>query len=321
MKTNKNFFESFDKTLVYFKLFDKVENPKACMLIIHGMVEHSKRYENFAKFLNKNDIVVLTFDLRAHGKTVGDAEKVGHYDGDLFADCTKDAICFSNFLREKYPALPLVVLGHSYGSFVLQSYVENYPDFDMAIFSGSANMKGILPGLALCISKLTRTFKGKDAKAKLIHKLTLGQYGKDFENGNWLTRDKKIFEDYVADPFCGNMCSANFYVSMFKGIKGIYKKKNLKKLPLTKPFFIISGAQDEVGGKGNLVKKLEALYTKQGVKQVEMKLYEDARHEILNETNRKEVYQDILNFVESHLKECKKKVIKKRKEFYDEALK
>lgn len=320
MKTNKNFFESFDKNLIYFKLYDKVEKPKACMLIIHGMVEHSKRYETFAKFLNKNGIVVCTFDLRAHGKTVGDAEKVGHYDGDLFADCVKDAIFLSNFLKEKFN-LPLVVLGHSYGSFVLQSYVQNYDNFDMAIFSGSANMQGILPSLALCIAKMTKTFKGKDAKAKMINKLTLGGYAKGFEDGNWLTRDKKIFDAYQADPFCGNMCSANFYVSMFKGLKNIYKKKNLKKVVKTKPFLLASGAEDPVGGKEKLVKKLQKLYNDLGVKSVEIKLYEGARHEILNEINKKEVFEDIVTFVDNHLAECKKKIIKKRKEFYDESLK
>lgn len=321
MKTNKNFFESFDKTLIYYKLYDKVENPKACVLILHGMVEHSKRYETFAKFLNKNGIVVLTFDLRAHGKTVQDAEKVGHYESDLFGDCIRDAGLFCDFLKEKYPYVPLVVLGHSYGSFVLQSFVENYQNFDMAIFVGSANMKGILPGLALSIAKITCTFKGKDAKAKMINNLTMNSYAKNFEDGNWLTRDNKIFENYKQDEFCGNICSANFYVSMFKGIKGIYKKSNLLKVPKTKPFLILSGSCDPVGGNGKLVLKLEKLYQKLGVKTVEMKLYDGARHEILNETNKQEVFDDVLNFVEKHIKENKKSVVKKRKEFYDQALK
>ena len=299
----EKYIESYDKKEIFTRLWDDVKNPRGVVMIIHGMVEHTKRYENFANFLNKKGYITFAWDLRAHGQTVKNAEDVGKYHGDLFEDCVCDAMYFANMLNEKYH-LPLVVLGHSYGSFVLQRFVQVYQNFSLAIFSGSASMKGNASvSMGLMVARMIKSFKGKDAKAKAIYKLTFGNYGKNFENGNWLTRDQKIFDEYNKDEFCGNVCSANFYVSMFSNMKRVYKKENLEQVVKDKPFLIISGDKDPVGGDGALVQKLKELYDKLGVQDVQIKLYKDARHEILNETNKEEVFNDILNFCNKYIKE------------------
>ncbi len=291
------YVESFDKTQVFFRLYDKVESPKGMVLLIHGMVEHSARYDAFSRYLNKNGFVVLTYDQRSHGQTVKVAEDVGKYRGDLFEDCVCDAMFFANLLNEKYK-LPLIFLGHSYGSFVLQRVIERYKNYSGAVFVGSACMaKSFEVNFGLFVAKLTKFFFGKDAKAKLIYKSSFKNYEKNFEDGNWLTRDTKIFEAYKNDPYCQQICSANFYYSFFKNLKLTYKKEALSQIEKDKPILILSGTKDPVGKFGKLVVKLENQYKSLGVKDVQMKLFNEGRHEILNETNRDEVWQTVVDFL------------------------
>ncbi|MBR1925715.1 MAG: alpha/beta hydrolase [Clostridia bacterium] len=293
----EEFIKSFDKTKIFTYTYDKVKNPKGVILIVHGMAEHAKRYSEFAEFLNKNSYIVFCFDLRAHGKTANGIENLGKYKDDLFEHSVCDIMFFSNYLHEKYN-LPLYVLGHSFGSFLLQRYIEIYQNYDAVIFSGSANMKNQLSvSLGLMVARMTKLFCGKNHPAKMIAKLSFGSYEKHFENKNWLTSDEKIFEEYQKDDYCGFVCSANFYCSFFKNLKKIYKYENLAQINCDKPMLILSGAKDAVGGFGKLAKKLKNLYEKIGVKNINFKLYDEMRHEILNETNKQEVFDDILNFL------------------------
>ena len=309
-----NFLKSFDGAEIFYRLWDKVEKPKGVFMIIHGMVEHTGRYEDFAKFLNKNGYIVFAWDLRAHGKTAGEPNKVGKYAGDLFADCVEDAIFFADMLLKKYK-LPLIVFGHSYGSFVLQSFIQQYNEHSMAIFSGSANMKksGSV-GMGLIVAKMSRFFMGKDAPAHMIYKMSFQEYGKDFPKGNWLTRDDEIWTKYNNDPFCGNVCSTNFYCSMFENLKRLYIPENLQNIDKNIPLLIVSGALDPVGKQGLLPTQLKKLYDGQGVKEVQLNLFKDCRHEILNETNKAEIWKYIVDFCNSHIsKKPTKKATPKKK--------
>ncbi len=308
--TGAKYVDSFDGAKIYTRLWDETTNPKGVVLIIHGMSEHSLRYDEFAKFLNKNNYVCFAFDLRAHGKTSVSTRALGKYDGDLFMDSVNDAIFFSHLLNELYPSLPLLVFGHSFGSFILQRYIEIYDKYKGVIFCGSANMKGDFSvSMGLVVSSFARAFCGKGKKAKLIARLSFGSYAKHFENGNWLTRDEKVFQKYNKDEYCGFICSHNFYYSFFKNLKKIYKKDNLAQINKHKPMMIISGSQDPVGGFSKLATKLNTLYENLGVKLRKFKIYEGARHELLNETNKQEVFDDILDYLDK----CTKKSVERRK--------
>lgn len=295
-ESREKFLQSFDQKKIFCRVWDDVKNPKATIMILHGMVEHSKRYEAFAQFLNEKNYIVFACDLRGHGKTVGDANLVGKYDGDIFKDNVQDAIFFANALIEKYK-LPLIVLGHSYGGFLLQSFIEQYDRHSLAIFSGSANMqKDSGLGMGLAVAGITRFFCGKNAPAKLIYNLSFKKYGKQFKNGNWLTGDNRVWQEYQKDAFCGNICSANFYYSMFKNIKKGYKEENLNNIDKNKPLLIISGDLDPVGKEGLLAARLKALYDNLGVKKVNFKLFKDCRHEILNETKKQTIWKYLSDY-------------------------
>ena len=297
-------FNGFNDDGIFVRIWKNVKSPKGVILLTHGMVEHSLRYNEFGKFLNKNGYILVVPDLRGHGKTAGAPEKVGQYDGDMFKDIVRDNIKLADNLLRQYN-LPLIVAGHSYGSFITQYFIQNYHNHSAVILIGSSCFKGKLDHkLGKLVADTTALFCGKDAKAKMIYKMTFGNYGKGLENGNWLTHDKQIFDDYQTDPFCGNVCSAQFYRSFFGALKKLYTTAGLNMVDKDKPILITSGEKDPVGGKNHKdVDNLAPLFQKAGVKDVTYKLWKNGYHEILNETFRQDVFEYILNWINEKLAE------------------
>ncbi len=272
--------------------WENVLKPKGIVQIIHGMQEHAKRYDDFAKFLNGKGYVVFASDLRGHGETINDVEKQGFSEGDIFEEIVNDQIIISNTLKEKYN-LPLYVVGHSFGSFVTQMYMTKCNIADKIVLSGSTYTRNLSFKFGNLVAHINGAVVGKNKTAKFLEKNSFGAYGKKFKNGNWLTRDEEIFEAYKLDPYCGHPFPYSFYKSMFSGVAKNYK--DIDKIRSDVKILIISGDSDPVGGYGKLVTKLYNVYRKQGLN-VQCKLYNGARHEILNETNKVEVYDDVLNF-------------------------
>ena len=295
----QDFYESFDKEKIFIYVWDNVKNPKGIVQIFHGMAEHAGRYEDFAKFLNKNGYIVVADDHRAHGKTAGSPDKVGLYSlsSNLFYDTFIDELRISKALVKEYN-LPLYVFGHSYGSFLCQAYIEKSSYYSKAIICGSALMKDRFDvKMGKLVSLLTMKCKGKDAPAKLVAKLSFGKYDKQVKKGSWLNTDENEVKKYYQDPYCGKIMSAKFYVDFFRTFDWVYKKSYMSKIDKSKPLLIISGKNDPVGSMGKSVKKLFKFYLSYDLN-VKMKQYENARHEILNEPIKETVYQDILNFIE-----------------------
>ncbi|MDE6060979.1 MAG: alpha/beta hydrolase, partial [Clostridia bacterium] len=177
-------------------------------------------------------------------------------------------------------------------------YIEECKEHTGAILSGSAMMKGALLNTGAAIIGLQYKLCGGEKVGKLANTLSFGSYNKPFKKEKmeyaWLSRDKEQVKKYTLDEQCGWVMSTAFFKWFFTGLKTSYKKANLAKIDKNKPIGIFSGDKDPVGGNGKLVKKLEKQYKNLGVKDVTMKLYPDARHEILNEINNQEVYADVL---------------------------
>lgn len=297
-------FESFDKTIIQCYLWDEARNPKAVVQIVHGMAEHARRYDDFAQFLNKNGYIVFADDHRAHGNTEKETS-LGYHAGDIFNDSVKDEIAITKYLKETY-SLPVVIVGHSYGSFLTQNYIQkNSNEIAGAILSGSAYMKGALVSLGLFVANLNGLVAKKNKKSELLNKLSFGAYNKPFKKDGtefaWLSRDKEQVKKYIFDNQCGYVMSVGFYKSFFKGLKGTYSDEGLNAIRKDLPIAIYSGSQDPVGNSGKLVKKLFEMYKGLNIEKVDMKIYENARHEILNETNNKEVYADFLKSIDGFI--------------------
>lgn len=290
-------FSSHDGEKIYMYLWADVKEPKGVVQLVHGMSEHMDRYTEFAQRLNAAGYIVVGDDHRAHGKTAGELEKVGQTGiGDLFTKTVKDIQFISANTKNTYPDLPYFIIGHSYGSFLLQRYLElSSRTVDGAILMGTALMKGFNISLGRFLNKFTK--KNKDAT--LFKKMTFDKYDKMFEGEKaWLSRNLKVGEAYKQDPFCTQPYSYAFYRSLFYGLKVTYRKNELEKIDEKLPIVIMSGTADPVGGKdSSLAKKLYSLYKEKLGLCVELKLYDGARHELHNETCKDEVYNYILDFL------------------------
>ncbi len=298
MKNEK--FTSFDGTVLQCYLWNDVKNPKGVVQISHGMAEHARRYDNFATFLNRNGYIVYADDHRAHGLTSTKQSTKGvkgYHKGNIYEDTVKDEIAITAYLKEKYN-LPVIYLGHSYGSMLGQRYIELPNESVGAILCGSANMKGGLLSIGSAIANMQYSLLGGEKPGVMLDKLSFGSYNAKFKKDKtdfaWLSRDKEQVKKYIFDEQCGYVMSIAFYKFFFQGLKNSYKAANLAGIDKNKPIALFSGALDPVGGAGKLVQKLYDMYKNLGVKDVSIKLYESARHEILNETNNAEVYADFL---------------------------
>ena len=290
-------FKSFDGEMIYCYLFLPKVKPRGIVQIVHGLEEHGLRYEEFAQFLNSHGLIVLASDQRLHGKTAGENLSKTNIKN-IFPVMVKDQCGISKMLKEKYN-LPLLIFGHSYGSFIVQRYIEVCSDYDGAILSGSAYMKRPETLLAKWLSWSVVKVRGGAKESNLIENLVISSFNKSFKNGeSWISANKENVKKYENDPLCGKPLCANFYFSMFKNTRNLYNQKSLSKIDKTKPILLASGKDDPVGLMGKSTTKLYKTYLKNNLN-VSLLLYENLRHEIINEGDKK-VYNDIL----AHIEKC-----------------
>ena len=239
MKTEK--FTSFDNTILQCYLWNDVKNPKGVVQISHGMAEHARRYDAFAKFLNANGYVVFADDHRAHGMTSTKQSKkgiYGYHKGDIYNDTVRDEIAITAHLKERF-GVPVVYLGHSYGSMLGQRYIEMKNESCGAILCGSANMKGALLGVGCAVANVQYKLLGGEKAGKLLNALSFGSYNAKFKSDKtdyaWLSRDKEQVKKYILDEQCGGVMSIAFFKFFFNGLKDSYKKENLAGIDKNKP--------------------------------------------------------------------------------------
>lgn len=275
-------------------VWDKVDNPIGVVQIIHGMQEHAKRYNDFAKHLNKQGLIVFASDLRGHGQTaINNNLPFGYSDNDIFMEIVYDQIKITDYIKNKYK-LPVTIFGHSFGSFIAQRYImENGFKIKNVILCGSTYTNSIIYKLGHTMASICKLFRGKKAPAKLIENMSIKGYGKKYPDGNWLSRDENNWYNYTHDPLCGMTFPNNFYYSFFKNARHNYRR--LEDIPFYLPILIIAGTDDPVSGKNGIFN----LFVKYGkaMKKVYLKSYINARHELLNETCKCEVYDDVTKFI------------------------
>lgn len=272
-------------------VFDNVENPKAVVVIVHGMQEHCQRYKDFANYLNKNGYIAIANDLRGHGETAPSKKLLGFGEKDIFTETLQDQLKIINFANENYD-LPIYLFGHSYGSMLSQNLIQLTPLIEKAVLSGTTNGSSTLMKLGKIVVNLLSPFKSYNSKGGIVEKMSVKAFDKKFKRGNWLTRDEKAFDLYLEDEYCGGSFPFSFYKSMIKNMNKA--NKGISKIG-KKKLFLIAGDKDPVGENGKQVCKLFQIYLKNNI-DAKLKLYKDARHELLNEINKSEVYKDIVDF-------------------------
>lgn len=279
---------------------------KAILQIAHGMVEFIDRYEGFAQYLTERGFLVTGNDHLGHGGSVNSQDEWGYFGEDGNEVLIKDMHELTRITKEEYPDKPYFLLGHSMGSFYARQYICRYGDeLNGAIIMGTGMeaLAKIKAGMAVC--KVIALFKGWKHRSKLVNDMSFGAYNKKFEPArtrmDWLTKDEKIVDWYLNEPRCTFVFTLNGYYNMFKGIANLYDKKLLDRIPKDLPVFFVSGQDDPVGTFGKEVEHSVQSLKDAGLKNVEMKLYPNDRHEILNETDKEDVYRDLYEWLTAHM--------------------
>ncbi|MEG0856379.1 MAG: alpha/beta hydrolase [Terrisporobacter sp.] len=286
-----------------YKWYDENIAAKAVVQIAHGMSETAIRYEEFAKKLTENGYMVYINDHRGHGKTAKIIDNVGYLaQKDGFTCLVEDMNTLTNIIKDENEDLPIYLFGHSMGSFASQRYIMEYGNnLGGLILSGSNGKHGVILKAAEFLSNREIKKNGRKHRSKFLDNLIFGGNNKQFKSSktdfDWLSRDEKEVQKYIDDPFCGVLFTCGFFYDFIKGLQEVENQENLKKVSKDLPIYIMSGDKDPVGKNGKGVLNLSDRYRRLGVKDVTCKLYDDGRHEMLNEINKEEVMKDIISWL------------------------
>lgn len=307
MKKEDIYFESRDGVSKLHAIVwsDETKKPIGILQIIHGMAEYIDRYDDFARFMVGKGFVVVGDDHLGHGDSVGENGTYGYFcKKDPATVLVRDEHRLKKLMEAKYPGVPYYILGHSMGSFIARNYLNRYGSgIQGMIVMGTGNQSKALLGVSKVLVGLTGFFCGEKHVAKFINKLAFGTYNRAIEdaktNVDWLTKDEAIVDKYIADERCGFTFTVNGFRGLFELIYRLQKPKNLVTIPKKIPVFFVSGEEDPVGDYGEGVIGAKNDLVRAGLENVSMKLYPGDRHEILNETDKDIVYQDIYEWLES----------------------
>lgn len=277
--------------------------PRAVVQIAHGIAEHIDRYKPFMEFLANNGFVVAGNDHLGHGKSIRVPAEQGFFaEKDGWWRVVDDMDKLHDIMSKEYPELPYVLFGHSMGSFLTRTYLIKHPDkYDAVILSGTGHQSPALVLGGNAAASVMAKLNGAMGDGAKLDSLAFGTYLSKIENPrtkfDWLSRDTEQVDKYIADPLCGFVGKIGLYRDMMQGIKFITNEKNIAQMNKEKPVYFMSGDGDPVGDYGKGVERAYKAFCNAGLHDVFMRLYPGGRHEMLNETNKEQVYQDILNWL------------------------
>jgi len=281
------------------KLYE-IDNPKAVIQVIHGMAEHQDRYKNFATFLSENGFIVVTSDLRGHGKK---AKDLGYFkDKNGYKDLINDQIKIREYIEKEYPNKPIYLFGHSMGTIIsrvmLQTESKHY---DKVILCGYPNYQSAA-NLGITLASIIKKFKGPKHKSKLLQNITTGTFNKKIKNPrtnvDWLSYNENNVNDYIKDEYSGYAFTTSAYSDLFHLLKLMHKHSLYQNVKKELPFLLISGEDDPcTGGQKGTQNSINTL-KKAGFENIEKISYKNMRHEILNEKDNTIVFNDVLSFIE-----------------------
>ena len=296
-------FPARNHTRIHCCKWEPEGKPRGVIQIVHGIAEYAARYEELAKVFTDRGFVVVGDDHMGHGQSISEQIPQACFEGGWLA-AVSDTYRLLQMTKEDYPDIPYFIYGHSMGSFMTRTLLYTYPEAGLAgaVISGTGWMpKSVLKsGRAVCRFEGRR--KGMQNTSPMINKLMFGSYNKGYENPrtplDWLSRDEKEVDKYIADPLCGFDASIGLAYEMLGGMLMNEDKKNLDKMPKELPVLFVSGDKDPVGSNGKGVRQAYESFKAAGLNDVSIKLYPGGRHEMHNETNRTELHADVLAFLE-----------------------
>ncbi|MBT2570154.1 alpha/beta hydrolase [Planococcus sp. ISL-110] len=298
MQVSKDYMRVSDGHKLYYERYEP-PSPIGHVHIIHGMAEHIGRYTEFVEYLTSLGFIVSAHDQRGHGKTAERNGMLGYFaDHDGFKRVVEDAHTVITEAQQATGKLPLILFGHSMGSFIARRYMQLHSeDISRVVLSGTSGDPGTSGKLGLAIAVASAKTQGKQQTSKTLRLLTFGRFSKSFmEEGSsyaWLTRDKEEVAKYEADPWCGFESTNQFYIDLFSGLAVINKSAEIAKIRKNLPVLLISGSMDPVGNNGKGVFSSANQFADAGMEHVKVHLAEQGRHELLNEIDRQSHFERI----------------------------
>ncbi len=286
--------------------------PVAVLQLVHGMVEYIERYTEFAEFLCTKGFVVAGHDHIGHGDSVTSPEELGvmhaKHPSDVMA---ADIATHHGMLKAEYPNLPLFILGHSMGSYMLRKTLSakasEMSDLKGAIIMGTGSESDFIISAGLAVINIIAFFKGETYRSRLVQSMTYGapykqfdSYGKDLER-SWLSKNVDNVRSYFNNPKCTFLFTLAAYRGLVEATQYDNKAENIAKMSKSMPILFVSGDQDPVGNMGKGVKAAYDKFAAAGLTDLSIKLYEGDRHEILNELDREIVFNDLLEWMNSKM--------------------
>jgi alpha-beta hydrolase superfamily lysophospholipase len=302
MAASEFVFEARDGARLFARRWLPETPPRAIVQIAHGVAEHSLRYQDFAFALNRAGIGVVAHDLRGHGQTAkpGDLGFFAAEDG--WRLCLEDLWTLNRRIAADHPGAPIFFFGHSMGALLAQSFIADHgATLAGAILSGASGRPPAAVALARLVARFERWRLSPRGKSPLLMKMFFGEFNKPFRPArtdfDWLSRDPIKVDAYVADPLCGFDVTTQLLIDMLGGLPPLLAPATLARIPKALPIYVMNGARDPVGAN---VQSLIDAYRGAGLAPV-VRSYPDARHELLNETNREEVKADLIAWIEGAL--------------------
>lgn len=275
---------------------------KAVLQISHGMIEYIERYEKFAEFMTLNGYMVVGHDHLGHGQSVLSESELGYFSEANQSDIlVEDMHQLRKIIQKEDTEKPYFMMAHSMGSYMLRKYLTIHGDnLRGAILCGTGYVSRITTTIGLVVVNILGRLRGWHYVSRFVEKYSFGKAYRSFDmtgadlKNSWLTRDTDIVKWYYAQPLCTFSFTVSGYKGLLEAVHFDCDMKNIKKIPKKLPIFIISGAEDPVGNMGVGVKKVYDMIKEAKNQDVTYKLYDNCRHEILNEFDKEKVYRDIL---------------------------
>ncbi len=285
---------------IYAEIYTpKRRTARGIVQLAHGMIDHVGRYKKLAEYLTGEGYIFAGHNHLGHGKSAGAPEDFGFFAERGGVDFViRDMHTLNRYLRNTFPTLPLVVFGHSMGSFITRLYIERYPHtIRGAIIHGTGGPNPLLP-FGSALASVVRLLRGPRHRSRLIKKLAFGSYNSKFPKTEgtdaWLTRDASQVADRATDKYTGFTFTVAAYQDLFSMLRGCNAPKWFEEYPKEMPTLIMSGDMDPVGNYGKGPDYVYKHLLIAGCKSVQIKMYEGARHELFNEVNREQVFADIV---------------------------
>lgn len=286
------------------KWLPETDKPVCVVQIVHGMSEYVERYDDFAKFLAQQGMVVVGNDHLGHGKTVSENDGIYGYfcKQDPATVVVRDVHRLKKIIQEQYLGVPYILIGHSMGSFLVRDYLTRYgTGIDGAVILSTGDYSKMTLSMAKFVAGLISLFHKQTHPSGFLNTIVFGNNLKRIPQKrttiDWFTSDADVIDRYLEDKQCGFTFTINGFRTLFELAGRCGDKNSLDKIPKKLPVLIAAGTEDPVGNYGEAPQRVYDTYLNLDMTKVQLKLYKGARHELLNETMREEVYQDLLNWI------------------------